>query len=248
MVRAIRDMAIDHKTRREAQPAYVLHSYPYRETSLIVEVFSQNYGRLALVARGARRPRSAVRGLLLAFQPLSLSWFGKSELRTLHSAEWQGGQPQLKGLALICGFYLNELMLRLLPRDDAHERLFLYYQETLRLLSTSGEVAAILRRFEKRLLQELGYALTLDREADSGAPVVAGEDYRYILERGPVRHSASQNGVELRGKTLLDLAVDNYSDPVTLQQGKVLMRTLLNHYLGEQPLHTRQLLRDLQQL
>jgi DNA repair protein RecO (recombination protein O) len=118
----------------------------------------------------------------------------------------------------------------------------------LQLLSASGEVAAILRRFEKRLLQELGYALTLDREADSGAVVVAGEDYRYILERGPVRHSASQNGVELRGKTLLDLAADDYGDPVTLQQGKILMRTLLNHYLGEQPLHTRQLLKDLQQI
>ena len=241
-------MASQDKNRLEAQPAFVLHSYPYRETSLIVEVFSRNFGRLPLVARGARRPKSALRGLLLAFQPLHLSWFGKSELRTLHSAEWQGGQPQLKGMALICGFYLNELMLRLLPRDDPHERLFLYYQETLRLLSAGNDFAAILRRFEKRLLQELGYALTLDREADSGEPVVAARDYRYVLERGPVRHSAGQIGVELRGKTLLDLAADDYGDPVTLQQGKVLMRTLLNHYLGDQPLHTRQLLKDLQQI
>lgn len=241
-------MAIDHKTRHEAQPAFVLHSYPYRETSLIVEVFSLHFGRLALVARGARRPRSAVRGLLLAFQPLSLSWFGKSELRTLHSAEWQGGQPQLKGMALICGFYLNELMLRLLPRDDPHERLFLYYRETLLGLSEGGDFAATLRRFEKRLLQELGYALTLDREAGSGVAVEAGADYRYVLERGPVRASEGQNGVELRGKTLLDLAADDYGDPATLQQAKTLMRTLLNHYLGDQPLHTRQLLKDLQQI
>ncbi|MDP1896582.1 MAG: DNA repair protein RecO, partial [Sulfurimicrobium sp.] len=110
-----------NKTRQEDQPAYVLHTYPYRETSLIVEVFSQNHGRLPLMARGARRPKSAVRGLLLSFQPLQLNWFGKNELRTLHSAEWQGGQPLLQGMALMCGFYLNELLLKLLHRDDPHE-------------------------------------------------------------------------------------------------------------------------------
>jgi len=239
---------VAQKLRLENQPAFILHSYPYRETSLIVEVFSQNYGRLPLVARGARRPRSAVRGLLMAFQPLQLNWFGKTELRTLHSAEWQGGQPQLQGMALICAFYLNELLLKLLPRDDPHEQLFRHYQETLQLLSACSDFAAILRHFEKRLLQELGYALTLDREAGTNAPVIAGESYRYVIERGPVRQSAGQTGVELRGKTLLDLAADDYSDPLTLQQGKALMRALLNHYLGDQPLHTRQLLKDLQQI
>ncbi len=241
-------MVSANKTRLEDQPAFVLHSYPYRETSLIVEVFSLNHGRLPLVARGARRPRSAVRGLLLSFQPLALSWFGKAELRTLHGAEWQGGQPQLQGMALMCGFYLNELLLKLLPRDDPHELLFQHYREALQLLSTSADYAAILRRFEKRLLQELGYALTLDREAETDIPVTAGETYLYAIERGPLRQSAGQNGVELRGKTLLDLAADDYSDPVTLQQGKALMRTLLNHYLGDQTLHTRQLLKDLQRL
>ena len=241
-------MSASPKNRQENQLAFVLHSYPYRETSLIVEVFSRDAGRLALVARGARRPRSGVRGLLLAFQPLQLSWFGKAELRTLHSAEWQGGQPQLGGMALICGFYLNELLLRLLHRDDPHERLFDHYRDTLRALSAEGEVAAILRRFEKNLLQELGYALTLDREAGTGVPVEAAASYRYVAERGPLRLERGQNGVELRGKTLLDLAADDYSDPLTLQQGKALMRTLLNHYLGDQPLHTRQLLKDLQQI
>ncbi|MHB8166882.1 MAG: DNA repair protein RecO, partial [Sulfuricella sp.] len=128
-------MAREHNARQGDQLAYVLHTYPYRETSLIVEVFSRDFGRLPLMARGARRPKSAVRGLLLSFQPLSLSWFGKAELRTLHSAEWQGGQPLLQGTALICGFYLNELLLKLLHRDDPHEQLFLYYQETLQELA-----------------------------------------------------------------------------------------------------------------
>jgi DNA repair protein RecO (recombination protein O) len=119
------------KSRQVQEPGYVLHSYPFRETSLVIEVFTRHRGRLGLVARGARRPRSALRGTLLAFQPLTLVWGGKSELRTLHSAEWQGGVPQLQGLGLMCGFYLNELLLRLLPREDPHEALFDAYAQSL---------------------------------------------------------------------------------------------------------------------
>lgn len=241
-------MAREHNARQGDQPAYVLHTYPYRETSLIVEVFSRDFGRLPLMARGARRPKSAVRGLLLSFQPLSLSWFGKAELRTLHSAEWQGGQPLLQGTALICGFYLNELLLKLLHRDDPHEQLFLYYQETLQELARRTDYAAVLRRFEMNLLKELGYALTLGHDADSGAAIEPDVNYLYVFERGPVRQKTGQNGVELQGKTLLDMVVDDYGDPVTLQQSKALMRALINHYLGEDTLHTRQILKDLQAL
>lgn len=241
-------MAREHNARQGDQPAYVLHTYPYRETSLIVEVFSRDFGRLPLMARGARRPKSAVRGLLLSFQPLSLSWFGKAELRTLHSAEWQGGQPLLQGTALICGFYLNELLLKLLHRDDPHEQLFLYYQETLQELVRRTDYAAVLRRFEINLLKELGYALTLAQDADTGAAIEPDVPYRYVFERGPVRQKTGQNGVELRGKTLLDMVADDYGDPVTLQQSKALMRALINHYLGEGTLHTRQILKDLLEL
>lgn len=118
-------MTLRHKV--DGQPAFVLHAYPFRETSLIVEVFSRDFGRVALLARGARRPRSALRGLLLGFQPLELGWAGKGEVQTLMKAEWQGGQPLLAGKALFCGYYLNELLLNLLPREDAHERLFSVY-------------------------------------------------------------------------------------------------------------------------
>lgn len=107
-----------HRNKVDAQPAYVLHSYPFRETSLIVEAFSRDYGRVALLARGARRPRSAIRGLLMAFQPLELGWAGKGEVQTLMKAEWQGGQPLLTGKALFCAYYLNELLMHLLPRED----------------------------------------------------------------------------------------------------------------------------------
>ena len=237
-------------SRQDAQPAYVLHSYPFKETSLVVELFTRDFGRVGVVARGARRPKSSLRGVLLAFQPLLVSWSGKGELHSLVRAEWHGGYHPLKGLSLICGFYLNELMLKLLARNDAHERLFEHYAQTLLDLSPGGEHARILRGFEKSLLSELGYAVTLDRDVESGRPIAAQERYVYVLERGPVRiePDAEGNGVELLGQTLLDMHSNDYSSAITLQQSKALMRTLINHHLGDQELHTRQLLRDLQAL
>lgn len=237
------------RQRQDAQPAFVLHSYPFRETSLVIEVFSQNFGRVGLVARGARRPRSTLRGLLMAFQPLLLSWAGKSELRTLHKAEWQGGIPQLRGTGLMCGFYLNELLLKFLAREDPHETLFGIYHQAILALALQPDPAAILRRFEIQLLRELGYALTLDREAGNGAPVQADKRYTYVAERGPVMIDGHGDAaMEVSGRTLLDLACDNFDNPATLGQSKLLMRFLLNHYLGNQELHTRQLLRELQQI
>lgn len=236
-----------NKNRMEEQPAFVLHSYPFRETSLLLEVFSRNHGRLAIVARGARRPRSVLRGVLMNFQPLRLSWFGKGEVRTLHAAEWQGGQPHLQGTALLCGFYLNELLLNLMARDDAHESLFDYYQHTLQRLAHEQDHAATLRCFERHLLQELGYALPLDREADSGRAIVAEAEYRFVIERGALPESPdAPEGLTVLGKTLQDMAADDYRDPVSARQGKQLMRMLLNHYLAGRVLHTRELIRDLQ--
>ena len=234
--------------RFDSKEAFVLHSYPFRETSLIVEAFSMDMGRVALVARGARRPASSFRGLLLPFQPLLLSWYGKSELRTLHRAEWQGGHPRLAGMALICGLYLNELLMRLLPRDDAHEGLFVNYRETLQAMGRDADLQGILRRFEVDLLKEMGYAPILDADV-RGKPIEPERVYTYELERGPVpEEGATPNSVRLTGKTLLDMACGNYADAATQQQSKALMRMLINHHLGAQPLHTRRLLQDLQRL
>src|SRR5438067_857687 len=155
--------------RQDSREAFVLHTYPYRETSLIVEAFTRQFGRVSVLARGARRPRSAMRGVLLSFQPLALSWFGKGELRTMARAEWVGGQPLLRGEALLCGFYLNELLLRLLPREDAHEALFVEYRQALQRLGANMDSGVdsgpVLRAFEKSLLKELGYAMTLERDS-----------------------------------------------------------------------------------
>lgn len=241
---------MSERNRHDGQQAFLLHTYPYRETSLVAELYTRDIGRVAVIARGARRPRSALRGVLLAFQPLLIGWSGKSELKTLHKAEWQGGYMPLRGLSLICGFYLNELLLKLLPREDSHELLYEAYAGALSQLPATGDHAAVLRRFERVLLQELGYGLVLEREVSGGTPIAADALYRYLPERGPVpsREADGKIGVELTGQTLIDMAADRYADPKTVQQSKALMRALITHCLGRQTLHTRQLLRDLQQL
>ena len=237
------------RARQDNQLAYVLHTYAFRETSMVVETFTRSHGRLAMVARGAKRPRSALRGNVMAFQPLALSWSGRGELRLLLRAEWQGGQPRLQGRALLCGFYLNELLLKLLPREDAHEQLFLDYQAALARLAEAAEPGAALRRFEKALLRELGYALGLDRGDAGGASIDPDQSYVYEPERGPVAvNGAAHPGLVLSGRTLLDIVRDDYSDPHTLQQAKALMRLLIGHRLEQKPLNSRRIFEELQQL
>jgi DNA repair protein RecO (recombination protein O) len=185
--------------RRDDVPAFVLHARPYRETSLIVEAFTADHGRVAMVARGAKRARSEMRGLLQAFQPLLLSWYGQAELKTLARAEWRGGMPLPRGSALMCGFYLNELLLKLLAREDPHPRLYAAYEQALAQLAGGAEQATLLRRFELSLLAELGYAPMLVREADTGAPLDPAADYRYAFDRGPQR---AELGSDLRDEAL----------------------------------------------
>jgi len=237
-------------TRRRAdhEPGFVLHSYPYKETSLIVEAFTRRFGRLGLLARGARRPRSAMRGTLLAFHPLALSWSASAELGNLRAVEWAGGQPALAGIGLMCGFYLNELLLRLLPREDPHERLFDAYTASLAALAASTDRAAVLRGFERRLLGELGYAPVLDRDAASGAEIQPAKHYAYEAERGPVETSRTNGESVISGRTLLDMAADNYDDSRTREESRRLMRALIGERLGGQTLHTRAVLSELQDL
>jgi DNA repair protein RecO (recombination protein O) len=242
--------ALKNNTRHKEQPGYVLHSYPYQETSLIVEMFTRDFGRVGMVAKGAKRPHSPLRSVLMPFHALTLDWSGKSELKTLRTAEWRGAFRLLRGRALICGFYLNELLMKLMHRDDPHDTLFDIYEQTLNALAGDAAHGAVLRCFEKRLLRELGYGLILEHDAQSGCALDAGRRYRYVIGLGPVAADAGQaaGGLELLGQTLIDMNHDNYASPVTQQQSKSLMRTLIGHYLGYQTLHSRQLLIDLQGL
>ena len=236
------------KGRVDRQPAFVLHAYPYRETSLIVEAFSRDHGRVAMVARGARRPRSVLRGALLAFAPLELCWFGVGELRTLARAEWLGGQPLLAGQSLLCGYYLNELLMRLLPREDAHAALFEHYRSALQALAAGAPAEPLLRRFELALLRELGFGLRLSAAADTGLPFEAERQYAYVIERGAVSGPADPAAPRLSGAELLDLAQGRLEDPRTLAAAKTLMRYLIDHHLSGAPLHSRRVFRELQEL
>jgi len=236
--------------RREDQAAFVLHTYPYRETSLIVEAFTRDWGRVAMVARGAKRPRSELRGLLQGFQPLTLSWFGAHELKTLAKAEWRGGLPLVGGAALWCGFYLNELVLKLLPREDPHPQLFADYEQALADLALAREQATILRRFEVALLAGLGYALPLLREADTGAPIDPTTRYHYAFDRGP-RRGAPAPGTTLplvKGATLVALSEQRYPDAETAAEAKRLMREILDHYLEQRGVESRRVIRELRTL
>lgn len=233
------------RQRIDGALAYLLHAYPYSETSLILEVFARDHGRLALLARGARRPRSALRGVLHAFQPLELGWFGGGEVKTLAKAEWLGGLPLLGGEGLLLGYYLNELLLKLLPREDAHAVLFDAYAAALAALSRGATETAELRRFEKTLLRELGYGLVLTRDS-SGQPIDAAMLYRYQVEHGPVDARETESGQVVSGRTLIELAADQYADARSLKESKQLMRYLLSHYLAGQPLQTRRVFIELQ--
>lgn len=231
------------------QPTFVLHSYPYRETSLIVDVLTRDHGRLALVAKGAKRPHSALRGVLQTFQPLLLSWSGKSEVRTLTGAEWVGGMLPLSGDALLCGFYANELLVKFCAREDPQPSLFNHYVVTLTRLAHGEPAVQVLRSFERVLLRETGYALALSRTVGRRS-VEAERLYVFDPERG-VRYAdddVPSHWPVIAGQTLLDMEQDDYHRAQTVAQSKTLMRFMLNTYLGGTPLATRQILIDLQNL
>jgi DNA repair protein RecO (recombination protein O) len=235
-------------TKVGGQPAFVLHSYPYKETSLIIDLFTRDFGRVALIAKGAKRPHSQLRGVLQTFQPLSAGWVGKSELRTLTDAEWVGGMLPLEKTALLCGFYLNELLVKLLARDDAHPALFDHYVATLNQLAHNEPAPIVLRKFERALLKETGVSADLTRCTATRAAVRADVVYVVDPERGPRPERASDPWPRVAGKTLLDMEREDYVDAATQSQSKQLMRFLLAHHLGGAPLNTRQILIDLSQL
>jgi DNA repair protein RecO (recombination protein O) len=220
---------------------------------LIVEVFARDHGRVALVAKGARRPLSALRGVLMAFQPLLLDWSGGGELKTLARGEWRGGQPLLAGRALLCGYYLNELLLKLTVREDPHPALFDAYEAAMAALGRAESLPPLLRRFELALLRELGYGAILDVDGD-GRPIRPGQPYLYIIERGPrpcaqeMAQHAEGTGVPVGGQTLIDLAACDLRRDATLTEARVLLRALIDHHLGGQPLQSRRVLKELREL
>ena len=236
---------MSQRTRTDLQPAYVLHRRPYRDTSLLLELFTRDHGRVGLVARGATRPSSRLRGLLEAFRPVLVSWTGRGDLGSLTGAESAGSLPLFKGNTLFSGLYLNELLMRLLTRHDPHPELFECYGMTLSVMGLAQHERA-LRLFEKRLLEELGYGLMLDQEADSGRPLDPGGHYEFQLESGPARVDARRTGgLCFKGHSLLSLHRAELADADSLRDAKRLMRAALSVYLGGRPLETRRIMESL---
>ncbi|UTW11808.1 DNA repair protein RecO [Marinobacterium rhizophilum] len=223
--------------RLDGQAAYVLHARPYRDTSLLVDCFTLEYGKVSLVARGARRPGSRSRASIQCFVPLQLSWSGRSELKTLSQAEAVAPPVFLQGRALLCGLYLNELLQRLLQPVDPHPQLYVYYQYALNELLLGQDIEGALRTFERRLLSEVGYALEL-----SGLDAQA----LYLLQpqggfQPVVLNPSTERQRCFGGQQLLAIGEDDYSDPRTRRAAKRLMRLALDQLLGGKALRSREL-------
>ncbi len=213
-------------------PAYVLHRRPYRDTSLLLECFSRDHGRVGIVARGGR---GRLAGVLQAFAPLLLSWGGSGDLKTLTQAEADGYVDPPRGAALAAGFYLNELLLRACARLDAHPGVYLAYQRTLSALTTPAGSEAALRYFERDLLAELGYGLLLEHDTD-GATIDPGRRYHYRPERGPIRAADG----DLPGAALQALHASTLTDAGHLAAGKRLLRAQISWHFGDRPLKSRE--------
>ncbi len=225
------------------QPAFILHRRPYRDTSLLLEAFSREHGRLGLVARGAASSRSRLKSVLQPFLPLLLSWSGAGDLAALTAAEETERPASLPPAQVLAGLYVNELLVRLLPRQDPLPGLFVAYRALLAELAVATDAEPPLRRFEKRLLEELGYGLNLEREAAGGTPIVAEQRYCYVLDRGPLAADSGWSGVPISGRGLLALRDGLLADPDVLREVKRLTRAALAEQLRGRALKTRELYR-----
>jgi DNA repair protein RecO (recombination protein O) len=226
-------------------PGYILHQYAYRDTSRIIEVFTAEHGRLTLFARGANGPKSSIKGILRPFQRLLLSWSGKSEACQLVTAEVDGEVSSLPARRLMSGFYLNELLLKLTERCDPHPEIFFSYAACIQSLCGGDAVEAALRRFEKRLLNDLGYGLDLAQTSE-GQPVQAARYYRFALESGAQLCVAEAPGA-VYGQSLADLQAESFSDARSLRDAKRLLRAAIDTCLDGRTLKSREVMLALRQ-
>ena len=227
------------------QPAWLLHHRPFRDTSRILDVLSRDHGRLSLVARGSRAAKSKLRGILRPFLPLQLSWVIRSDLGTLTGAEMDGAPIALAGDALLGGYYLNELLLKLLHRHDPQPEVFAAYTQTIERLAGQSEIALPLRLFEIELLRILGYALNLDHDTATNTAIRPGERYEYRPERGPVSVGLREGGAVFSGEELIAIREQDFSQPGILEKAGRLTRQVLNHHLDGKELLSRKVMRDL---
>lgn len=225
------------------EPVFILHSRPFSNTSLIVDMFTMRHGRVSALARSARGPKSRYRGKLQPFVPLLASWTGTRDLKNLGNVEFNGSPYFMNGNTLLCAFYINELLVLLLHHEDSHQQLFELYQNTLNRLQKTQQLQQTLRYFEKHLLNELGYGLPLHRDAYTGEAIDRQRQYQYVPEHGFVHceHDSIQ-AVIFSGDVLLALHEEALLTDDHMKQAKRLMRLVLTHHLGDKPIKSRELL------
>lgn len=229
----------------EFTQAFVLHQRPYRETSFLLDVFTEDYGRLSLVARGMRQNKRRHNNPLQLFQPLWVNWFGRGDLLTLSKIETTSAPYWLQGHAALCGLYINELLVRLLTQQQAEPMVFEAYQKALDGLQQADRAEQVLRLFEKRLLEALGYGLDLNNDSQ-GEPVSDQQNYSYQPELGLQPCLANDRKRIISGASLSLLQQEKLSDPVSLNETKQLMRLIINYHLDGKPLKSRQLFAEMQ--
>lgn len=226
------------------QPSYVLHQRQYRDSSRLVDCLCRDHGRVALVARGVRRPKSKLRSVLMPFQPVLVSWVRRTDLGTLTSAEGNGAPVALGPDALMAAYYVNELVLRLVQSREPQEDVFALYEETLRALTVPDGTEIALRRFEKRLLDALGYGLSLAHESNRATPVDPDVHYHYRTDLGPVRAAHPHNDpTTVSGAVLAAIDREQFDDPDVLRCARVILREALAVHLGSAPLRVREVAR-----
>ena len=223
------------------QPAFILQQRKYRETSLIIDVLTRDYGRVSLLARGVRKTKSKTAGLLQPFIPLTLSYFGRTELKILKDVELTRPFMPLPGLALYCGFYVNELVTCFLHQYDPHPEVFAHYEHCLSGLMEPSEIEAVLRVFELDLMDAVGYGLQLEYDFHTGQPLQPSSNYHFNVEQGPI---AAPDG-RFSGKTLQALKLRLFTDPQVLADAKLLMRTVIAVYLHGKPLKSRAVINNI---
>ena len=231
--------------RIQNEPAWLLHHRPFRDSSQILDILSLDQGRLAVVAKGSRGAKSKLRGILRPFLPLQLSWFIRSDLGTLTGAEMNGAPLSLSGDALLSGYYVNELILKLLHRHDPQPEIFAAYSRTIEHLAGGKEVAAYLRQFEIELLRILGYALNLDHDTETTEPLRPQQQYEYRVEQGLVPVSDRDGPMVFRGAEIDAIRNQQFADPAVLKNAGSLLRNVIAYHLDGKELKSRKVLKDM---
>jgi DNA repair protein RecO (recombination protein O) len=226
--------------RVDMEAAFILHAISYRETSQILDVLTQDHGRVALVANGSRRPKSRWKSTLRPFQPFRMSWSGRGSLYSLRAAEGSAPGALLAGVSLMAAYYMNELLIALVHQGDPHPGLFTHYAGALAALSGGNGAEPVLRRFEISLLAEIGYGLMIERDVIEDQPLVREQRYEYVIDRGPVPVSDTHAGtLVFLGSELLAMACGDFQNDGELKSAKRLLRAVLKSNLGDRTLKTR---------